>query len=313
LRGEFGYVDGAQDGGAADTKAARESKASSGANSAKAQPSGDGAENGHDAEGATAKALTEDACAHSAYYGSDEADEDGDAEVNAEVVDLGELLRSAGDNGGVKTEEQSAEGPHKGAAKHVTGHLHRGQFSPNMMRFCMRYEEYRMERARWRFFGRKQRLAFFLAVDLGGTKTEYVLADETRELARVKGGTIKRMRTDEATADDSFTGLCGNWRLRRRLNARCDAKAWGSSITVKKLVADWIRRSLPSSGRSSDPGGRCGIALMLRSLEAGRTHGGDRIERCDIGRQQADSWRLGPALSDQARRKDRARRCAMWF
>jgi len=47
-------------------------------------------------------------------------------------------------------------------------------------------------------------LAFFLAVDLGGTKTEYVLADETRELARVRGGTIKRMRTDVATADENF-------------------------------------------------------------------------------------------------------------
>ena len=39
-------------------------------------------------------------------------------------------------------------------------------------------------------------MSFFLALDAGGTKTDYVLADETRELARVRTGTIKRMRVD---------------------------------------------------------------------------------------------------------------------
>ena len=34
----------------------------------------------------------------------------------------------------------------------------------------------------------------FLALDAGGTKTDYVLVDETRELARARTGTIKRMR-----------------------------------------------------------------------------------------------------------------------
>jgi N-acetylglucosamine kinase-like BadF-type ATPase len=43
-------------------------------------------------------------------------------------------------------------------------------------------------------------MSFFLALDAGGTKTDYVLADETRELARVRTGTIKRMRTDAETA-----------------------------------------------------------------------------------------------------------------
>ena len=43
-------------------------------------------------------------------------------------------------------------------------------------------------------------MSFFLALDAGGTKTDYVLADETRELARVRTGTIKRMRVDAATA-----------------------------------------------------------------------------------------------------------------
>ena len=43
-------------------------------------------------------------------------------------------------------------------------------------------------------------MSFFLALDAGGTKTDYVLADETRELARVRTGTIKRMRVDAGTA-----------------------------------------------------------------------------------------------------------------
>ncbi len=42
--------------------------------------------------------------------------------------------------------------------------------------------------------------AFFLGVDAGGTKTDYLLADETHELARVRTGTIKRMRANAETA-----------------------------------------------------------------------------------------------------------------
>ena len=37
-------------------------------------------------------------------------------------------------------------------------------------------------------------MIFFLALDAGGTKTDYVLADEMCELALVRTGTIKRMR-----------------------------------------------------------------------------------------------------------------------
>jgi len=43
-------------------------------------------------------------------------------------------------------------------------------------------------------------MSYFLAIDAGGTKADYLLADESREIARVRGGTIKRMRADEGTA-----------------------------------------------------------------------------------------------------------------
>lgn len=43
-------------------------------------------------------------------------------------------------------------------------------------------------------------MAYFLAIDAGGTKADFVLADESRILGRVRTGTIKRMRTDADSA-----------------------------------------------------------------------------------------------------------------
>jgi N-acetylglucosamine kinase-like BadF-type ATPase len=86
-------------------------------------------------------------------------------------------------------------------------------------------------------------LAFFLGVDLGGTKTEYVLADETRELARVKGGTIKRMRTDEATADENFAKALQDLEAAGGVPVRDVTRSCvgAAGITVA-LVTDWIHK-----------------------------------------------------------------------
>ncbi len=43
-------------------------------------------------------------------------------------------------------------------------------------------------------------MSYFLAIDAGGTKTDYVLSDESRTLARVRSGSIKRLRVDAAVA-----------------------------------------------------------------------------------------------------------------
>jgi glucosamine kinase len=43
-------------------------------------------------------------------------------------------------------------------------------------------------------------MAYYLGVDGGGTKTEFLLGDESRELGRVRTGTIKRLRLDAETA-----------------------------------------------------------------------------------------------------------------
>lgn len=50
-------------------------------------------------------------------------------------------------------------------------------------------------------------MAYFLAVDAGGTKTRCVLADETRVLARASTGTVKLMRVGEVEATARFRGL----------------------------------------------------------------------------------------------------------
>lgn len=47
-------------------------------------------------------------------------------------------------------------------------------------------------------------MAYYLAVDAGGTKTDYVLADEVRILARVRTPTIKLLRTDAGAAAEAL-------------------------------------------------------------------------------------------------------------
>jgi N-acetylglucosamine kinase-like BadF-type ATPase len=43
-------------------------------------------------------------------------------------------------------------------------------------------------------------MSYFLAIDAGGTKTQCLLADETRVLARATTGTVKLMRVSEQEA-----------------------------------------------------------------------------------------------------------------
>lgn len=50
-------------------------------------------------------------------------------------------------------------------------------------------------------------MAYFLAVDAGGTKTRCVLADETKILARASTGTVKLMRVGEQEATDRMRAL----------------------------------------------------------------------------------------------------------
>lgn len=86
-------------------------------------------------------------------------------------------------------------------------------------------------------------MALYLAVDLGGTKTEYVLADEAKELARVRGGTIKRMRTDASTAEQNFETAITELEVRSGRSVREVTRSCvGAAGVTVPLVTDWIRK-----------------------------------------------------------------------
>jgi glucosamine kinase len=148
-------------------------------------------------------------------------------------------------------------------------------------------------------------LAFYLALDVGGTKTEYVLADETRELARVRGGTIKRMRTDTETAsqnlDEALAELTALTGISMHSITRSCVGAAGVTVA---LVTDWIREAFAKrvSGSLILVGdveialdaaffGAPGVLVMAGtgSNVAGRTAAGHLTT--------AGGW--GPALADQ--------------
>jgi len=148
-------------------------------------------------------------------------------------------------------------------------------------------------------------LAFYLALDVGGTKTEYVLADDTHELARVRGGTIKRMRTDANTAtqnlDKALAELTAHTGVTMQSITRTCVGAAGVTVA---LVTDWIREAFAQRVGGSlilvgdveialDAAffGGPGVLVMAGtgSNVAGRTTSGDLTT--------AGGW--GPALADQ--------------
>lgn len=148
-------------------------------------------------------------------------------------------------------------------------------------------------------------MALYLAVDLGGTKTEYVLADEAREFARVRGGTIKRMRTDATTAEENFAQAIRELEEKSGVSIQAVSRSCvGAAGVTVALVTDWIRKIFAERVGGSlilvgdveialDGAffGGPGVLVMAGtgSNVAGRTTGGELTT--------AGGW--GPALSDQ--------------
>ena len=149
------------------------------------------------------------------------------------------------------------------------------------------------------------RLAFYLALDVGGTKTEYVLADEARELARVRGGTIKRMRTDAGSAQENFDAAVAEIERTSGIRMKDVARSCvGAAGVTVPLVTDWLRQAfheriggelilLGDVEIALDAAffGGPGVLVMAGtgSNVAGRTSNGKLTT--------AGGW--GPALSDQ--------------
>jgi len=148
-------------------------------------------------------------------------------------------------------------------------------------------------------------MSFFLALDAGGTKTDYVLADETRELARVRTGTIKRMRTDAATATENLEAALSELSTQTGVSMQSVTRTCvGTAGETVPLVADWLRESISARvggellilgdveiALDAAFAGQAGVLVLAGtgSNVAGRT--------CDGLLTSAGGW--GPALADQ--------------
>jgi glucosamine kinase len=148
-------------------------------------------------------------------------------------------------------------------------------------------------------------MSYFLALDAGGTKVDYVLADDTQALARVRTGTIKRTRVEETIAlarlKEGLHKLETISGISMKMVTRTCVGTAGQTIP---LVADWLRNEIGKwvSGEllllgdveialdAAFPGAGGVIALAgTGSNVAGRT--------CDGTLTSAGGW--GPALADQ--------------
>jgi glucosamine kinase len=148
-------------------------------------------------------------------------------------------------------------------------------------------------------------MSFFLALDAGGTKTDYVLADETRELARVRTGTIKRMRVDAATACHNLESALAELSARTGISMKAITRTCvGTAGETVSLVTDWLHESISARvgggllilgdveiALDAAFPGRAGVLVLAGtgSNVVGRTTKGELIS--------AGGW--GPALADQ--------------
>jgi N-acetylglucosamine kinase-like BadF-type ATPase len=90
-------------------------------------------------------------------------------------------------------------------------------------------------------------MSYYLAIDSGGTKADFLLADKTRELGRVRTGTIKRMRTDAGTAaanlDEALSALTAQTGISMQSITRTCIGTAGETVP---LVTDFLREAFAS-------------------------------------------------------------------
>ncbi len=148
-------------------------------------------------------------------------------------------------------------------------------------------------------------MPYFLAIDAGGTKTECVLANESLEIARIRTGSIKRMRVEAEVARASLETALRQLASTAGIGLDAiTATCVGTSGISVPLVADWIRDTI---------GSLVGGALILCGDEEialdAAFHGGRGVlviagtgsnvgGRARDGRlTHAGGW--GPALADE--------------
>jgi glucosamine kinase len=85
-------------------------------------------------------------------------------------------------------------------------------------------------------------MAYFLAVDAGGSKTEFLLSEDGRELGRARTGTIKRSNADENVAEKNLEeALTTLTRLTGVSMQQVARTCIGTSGNTVPLVTDWLQ------------------------------------------------------------------------
>ncbi|HEX4039735.1 MAG TPA: BadF/BadG/BcrA/BcrD ATPase family protein [Acidobacteriaceae bacterium] len=148
-------------------------------------------------------------------------------------------------------------------------------------------------------------MGYFLGVDAGGTKTTLVLGDEAREMARVRIGTIKRMKADAATAaanlDEGLALLEAASGVPARAVTCCCIGTAGESVP---LVVDWLREAFAQrvAGSLTIVGD---VEIALDSVFFGGrgvlvlAGTGSNVAGRAANRQIVRAGGWGPALADQ--------------
>lgn len=87
-------------------------------------------------------------------------------------------------------------------------------------------------------------MAYILAVDAGGTKAEFLLAEDGRELARARTGTIKRVNADASDAERNLEHALRELELQTGIAlSRVTSTCIGTSGSSVPLVTDWLRQT----------------------------------------------------------------------
>jgi N-acetylglucosamine kinase-like BadF-type ATPase len=88
-------------------------------------------------------------------------------------------------------------------------------------------------------------MSFYLAIDAGGTKADYALVDESKILARVRSGTIKRMRVDAETAAKNINEAMHELGSLSGVDLRSVVRTCvGTAGETVPLVTDWLRQEI---------------------------------------------------------------------
>lgn len=88
-------------------------------------------------------------------------------------------------------------------------------------------------------------MPFYLAIDAGGTKAEYLLANDAGILARARSGTIKRMRTTAEIASANLAGALAELEQVSGISLRHISRTCiGTAGNTVPLVTDFLRTEL---------------------------------------------------------------------